>query len=313
MHNLNSTLPNANEFVAGPLPVEYLLAFFTIGTVESLVAVIGNTLTLISILKYEDLQTVHNLYVASLAVGDLFGCLAFCATLATYITGVDKWTQWFNLCRLSLLFTRVFNLGNAISTFFIAIDRYIFIIHPLRYHSIMNWEKSVKICIAAWIAMLAVPILSFSFLFQSNGETETYCFDGVMLHRTASFTMFAFIFLPTLITAVLYSKILIIARRQQRQIRAEQERFGTSFPMSTGRRMTFTLGLTVAVYVLTTLPLYVIGAFQKRYAAGKVVTRTLGLIYRSNTALNPIFLAWKQKEFRKAYKRLLRIRQVESI
>ena len=52
-----------------------LIAFYCMRFVQSILAVVGNSVTIISIAKFENLQTSTHIFIAGLAMVDLIGGL----------------------------------------------------------------------------------------------------------------------------------------------------------------------------------------------------------------------------------------------
>ena len=127
-----------------------------------LAAIIGNAVVLWLIARNRSLRTISNLFLTSLAAADflvgigiaptwiLTRCLRYNAD--TYLQTYGKANDYlwihttvattFNLCCVSL-------------------DRYIAIIHPLRYKNIVNKRSCYALIAAVWLLSLILPCSRF--------------------------------------------------------------------------------------------------------------------------------------------------------
>lgn len=97
----------------------------------SLLAVIGNTLVIIVILKTKTMQSITNIFIANLALGDvLIGIFSIPFQFQAAL--LQRWVVPYFLCSVAPF---IKNLTVCVSVFtlaVIAIDRYIAVMHPLK-------------------------------------------------------------------------------------------------------------------------------------------------------------------------------------
>ena len=115
----------------------------------------ANTLTLMALYKFKVLRTVTNCLVGSLSIMDLCGGLAFLS--AVVITSVNVHPDavlllmphtWVLICKIAMtLLCTTIGMSNF-CILFIAIDRFIAILYPLRYETIMTQTRVT--CVVPW-------------------------------------------------------------------------------------------------------------------------------------------------------------------
>ena len=179
-----------------------LAAWFS---VTGLVAVIGNTVVLWLIARNHSLRIISNFFIASLAVADLSVGLvinpvwatARCINydedsyLKTYGKAIDYlWIHTtvattFNLCCISL-------------------DRYIAIIHPLRYQELLTNTRSYLIIASVWVLSFLLPCSRF---FVRDDSIELWL----------SFTIIT-VLIPMIVIVFCSMRILKASATQSRRI-----------------------------------------------------------------------------------------------
>lgn len=239
------------------LPLSFVTVYFMLQGLEVCIAVIGNSLTIAAIIVYPNLQTATNFLAACLAAFDLSAVFALPFEVATYASTSDPWL-WKNICLVSQVLGRMCTFGNAFFVMLIAMDRFVFITKPLRYHSIVTWSKVKVVGILAGMSIAATCIVSF-FQGMSDRSPDDYCFDSNILSRKWKVFVFFFIVTTFTVTLVLYCKISLIVKKQRRAIQDEYLRFGATFPLGKERRMTSGMVVVMGFYFLSTVPVVLSG------------------------------------------------------
>lgn len=173
-----------------------------------LAAIIGNAVVLWLIARNESLRTISNLFLTSLAAADfLVGmgiapvwiikrCLGYKADTYLQTDGKANDYLWihttvattFNLCCVSL-------------------DRYIAIIHPLRYKDILNKRRCYVLIATVWLVSLILPCSRFLVM---DGSVALWL----------SFTIIT-VFMPMIVITFCSIRILRVAAEQSKKMKTD--------------------------------------------------------------------------------------------
>ena len=181
-------------------------------------AVIGNTLILASLYRFSCLHTKTNVFVLNLAIADLF--LAVFAMPFTLVSSIKyEWIFGNAMCQIVGVLNSVFCEASIMTLTFVSLERFIAIVYPLKYEALIT-PKRVKFVIA-FIWLQAVLCASSTFIFARFTflKFESICtVDWAHnIAYTLAFTI-VFLYVPFLVTAVLYCVILQTAIKQRRRI-----------------------------------------------------------------------------------------------
>lgn len=181
-------------------------------------AVIGNTLILASLYRFTCLHTKTNVFVLNLAIADLF--LAVFAMPFTLVSSIKyEWIFGNAMCQILGFLNSVFCEASIMTLTFVSLERFIAIVYPLKYETLIT-PKRVKIVIGfIWFQAILCACSTFVFAKFTFLKFESIC--TVDWGRNTAYTLaFAVVFLyvPFLVTAVLYCVILQTALKQRRRI-----------------------------------------------------------------------------------------------
>ena len=306
-----------------------LHVYHLIRLVQGLLAILGNGITIIVILKYRTLFTTTNIFILCLACSDfLAGALVCPMSFTTYVTD-DGSPEWFQLCRVketANLFVQGFTLG---STFLIALDRYIYIVHPFRYQTLLTSNRVVTM---AAINIAVSFILSTGVIYAFSNNNPVFCDYKYMVPTWAVYSIiYAFFTINLVLIVCLYCYIAKIAIYHGRKIadvnharagsdasvrirtrsrsRSRSRTLSINNGMSqnnvlvqTQIKVTRMILLVLGYYLGVYLPTLILDPFIADDATlGWFVVRyiLLALIY-SSTWVNPIIYMWKNGLFREA-------------
>ncbi|XP_034244223.1 neuropeptide CCHamide-1 receptor isoform X2 [Thrips palmi] len=132
------------------VPVVFIL-IFVLGTV-------GNGTLVFVFIRHRGIRTVPNIYIFSLALGDLLVILTSVPFTSTLYT-VDSWPYGTAVCKVSEVAKDV-SIGVSVFTLTaLSGDRYVAIVSPLRRHSSSTARRHTCIMAAAiWIAAIAFAV-----------------------------------------------------------------------------------------------------------------------------------------------------------
>ena len=291
--------------------------FFMIFVVVS--CLFGNTLVCVASVKFCNLFACSEMFILSLALSDIMVATTVLPFDILYWITFPRWTLGGVLCNLwnSLFF--LFLTASVLNLTAISIDRFLAVVYPLRYQTLMtpNLNKFMIACV--WIYSFGIGILIFFLL--KPPQNERYSFD--LNPYLYGFVLIGNVFVPFVIMIVLYSKIYVIARQHAKRLGVATSSIpntsATSYRKKFARELKIakTLGIVVLCFVICWLPFEIINVMVivNKGAGGCAVeiadTMACWLAY-VHSSLNPLLYAFASCDFRRAFKKLLCIKREET-
>uniref|UniRef100_A0A8C4RJV8 G-protein coupled receptors family 1 profile domain-containing protein n=1 Tax=Erpetoichthys calabaricus TaxID=27687 RepID=A0A8C4RJV8_ERPCA len=251
----------------------------------------GNLVVIISISHFRQLHTPTNILILSLAVADfLVGVVVM-----PFMTIQSIETCWYFGEKMCIIYTLVLSGLTTVSMMnlaVIAIDRYLAIYNPLLY------AIRVSVRLTLWLVTLSY-VLTWLFL---NGNPEgPKDFDPYLV--------FTFI-LPVSVMVILYTRIIIIAKRhvkaisKQQRVHVARKNNNTTAIKKSETKASKTLGIVVLVFLLCWLPFYICTILNQflSYPVPSVVFRAFWWLAFLNSGINPIIYGLFYPWFRKSFK-----------
>ena len=133
-----------------------LIYYHTMRSAQGVAGLLGNTITIIALIKYERLRHGPHYFVGSLAVFDILASLL--VPIAAIAGFTEDETVLASICPIKASLYILSASGNVISITLIAVDRFIAVFFALRYHSVMTkWRIKLLIfgCWFAWRILLS--------------------------------------------------------------------------------------------------------------------------------------------------------------
>ncbi|XP_051165588.1 neuropeptide CCHamide-1 receptor-like isoform X2 [Leptopilina boulardi] len=132
-----------------------------------IVGVVGNGILVFTLCRYPSLRNIPNIYVLSLALGDLL-VLITCVPFTSILYTIESWHWGLTVCKISEC-SKDISIGVSVFTLTaLSAERYCAIADPLRSHVSGLNSKTLTICIAILIWLLAiifaVPAFAFSYV-----------------------------------------------------------------------------------------------------------------------------------------------------
>ncbi|XP_054651025.1 5-hydroxytryptamine receptor 6 [Dunckerocampus dactyliophorus] len=239
----NSSFPSAGAWnINGSGP--WLLAFLL--TVIIFITVCGNVLLIALVFAHRSLRCTSNCFLVSLFLSDLMVALVVMPPAMLNIL-CGAWVLWPAFCPVWLCFDVMCCSASILNLCVISLDRYIFIISPLRYKQRMTLPRALLLVGAAWgLAALAsfLPIeMKWHSLGYLSGQPPTTgggsdlpysasyfqvsppggLYFQCRLQVTLPFALVASVltfFLPSGAICFTYCRILLAARRQAKRVAA---------------------------------------------------------------------------------------------
>ena len=297
------------------LSTAFLSFHFGVRMLWTVFAIFGNVLTIVAVACFESLQNNTNYLICSLAVADLLGGTLTPMVIAHHLLK-DK-PIFIPLCLVEKTISASSTLTNLVSISWIAIDRFIFIAHPLHYPMWVTPRRTFYVITISWILSITEVVGLFSI--GANLKMGMTCKMPVFLSNVVfNQILVPQIFLFAFITICFYVAICRIAYKQGQAIAALNQPYNT-YEATTNQQqkriakmMITVLGTYFACY-LPQVAASVVLNYSKRTVLMQMVERGTVLIYWANTWLNPVIYAWKSKEFKVAFRKLLRLKPSNEV
>lgn len=313
--NMTSTVYTNDSVIVSNDKYAYLLeqtqtALFVISLVLASVTITGNIMVHISMYKFRNLRTVTNMFIGSLALAD---CLLGLCTLPLYALFYfdDNFGRYKYLCLLKYS-TVLFSMsGSLYSLVAISVDRYIAILHPLKYAIIMTKKKAKRIIAAIWIyhvILCSIPSIGWNNYDRDNGEVCDF-FKTLPLPYTIV-SCPGTVFVSLIFTMYLYRKIFIVASNQLK-INQTREKYLSQIQHAHFRKNTRSaqaMGVILFFFFIFWTPFMLTGPlkyFDISASLSEIIKNFGMTIAMGNSAINPIMYCWLRQDFRHAFNSLL--------
>ncbi|XP_072015793.1 orexin receptor type 2-like [Amphiura filiformis] len=130
-----------------PLIVAYGIIF--------LLALLGNTLVCVAVLRNEHMRTVTNYYIVNLAVADILVSI-ICLPATVTLDVSESWFFGDRLCTFIPYFQNVSVAVSVYTLMMIAVDRYLAICRPLKFQT--SATRTISVIIIVWTVSFVIMI-----------------------------------------------------------------------------------------------------------------------------------------------------------
>uniref|UniRef100_M3ZX69 Olfactory receptor 2D3-like n=1 Tax=Xiphophorus maculatus TaxID=8083 RepID=M3ZX69_XIPMA len=200
--------------------------FFFLALFAYMVVLLGNGVVICVIMTDRSLHRPMFVMICHLVVCDLLGATAVLPRLMMHFLMGQKKISYLPAIAQGFC---VHTYGVAMQTILgvMAVDRYVAVCEPLRYHSIMTSARLHSCCAVAWIVALLLIAVLFSFHMNvplcGHILQHVYCTNRIIMNLACTPTpmndIYGDIYLPTgmfIIIAFSYIRILAAALKQGR-------------------------------------------------------------------------------------------------
>ncbi|KAJ7310421.1 hypothetical protein JRQ81_007335 [Phrynocephalus forsythii] len=293
--------------------------YVTYATIIS-VGLLGNAILIKVFFKIKSMQTVPNIFITSLAFGDLI-LLVTCVPVDAACYLVDTWLFGRVGCKL-LSFIQRTSVGVSVFTLTVlSADRYRAIVKPLE---LQRADAVLRTCFKAacvWIVsmLLAVPEAVSSDLYafhlpERNSSLETcapYPVSERILQEAHSLVCFLiFYIMPLAVISIYYFLIARTLFKSTLNMPAEEHGHARK-QIESRKRVAKTVLVLAALFALCWLPnhiLYLYRSFTYHASIDTSAFHLFATIFSrvlafGNSCVNPFALYWLSKSFRQHFKK----------
>lgn len=286
------------------------------------IIVAGNSLVIASVISNRRLQSKTSAFITSLAICDLIIGLVLMPLIVVSNTLGPAVQNGLDYCHVTisvaimLMFNSVANLGA------VTFDRFLAVVVPLRYKSIMTKRFIVPIIAFVWIFSTVfgfIPFMGWRTVVKPKPGSGLFCQVPLNLAPGYIITVCVVGFLPSIFVLVAYLKIFQTAYLHEVRIAAAINsvlRNQTELKLNMIKEMKAAkmVALVLGAFIISWAPLYIImivdiamkNAVNSYIYAGGVIFATL------NSALNPVIYASMNSEFRDTFRALIQCQNVNA-
>ncbi|XP_001514235.1 bombesin receptor subtype-3 [Ornithorhynchus anatinus] len=302
------------------LGLEILCTIYVTYAVIISVGLLGNAILIKVFFKIKSMQTVPNIFITSLAVGDLLLLLTCVPVDATRYT-VDTWLFGRTGCKL-LSFIQLTSVGVSVFTLTaLSADRYKAIVKPLELQASDAVLKTCGKAGCIWLLSMvfALPEAVFSDVYPFSGPEKNESFETCapypasekILQEAHSLICFlVFYIIPLSIISVYYFLIARALYKSTFDIPSEDHGHARK-QIESRKRVAKTVLVLVGLFAFCWLPnhiLYLYRSFTYHssvdsssfHLTATISSRALAF---SNSCVNPFALYWLSTTFRQHFKK----------
>ena len=272
--------------------------FWILGWVLSFLTISGNGFTIFLVCSRRNLRTKTNAFIVSLAVADfcvglsVIPSMFFCSDIIT--NTCHRSQLWITYIRL------LFSNTSAVNLCSLVLDRFIAIIHPLKYITFMTRPRIIQFISFSWVLPVSFNVLKVT-LYKFYFKTLPVPFIWL--------SIIFFEFLPSVVLMLFFVSMIFHVRRHGRLARivAEQLRFNhqMSFKIHHERSAVIMMGLVIGVF-LVCYGMYLRCSFTILFHTTSCKDENYKIPFLVlNSAINPLVYAFFKRDIKKEFKRLV--------
>ncbi|XP_070573615.1 melatonin receptor type 1B-B-like [Ptychodera flava] len=280
----------------------------TIEVIFSVIAIFGNFVFVAAVILKKKLRTLANIFLVNLSFTDILAALLVSSfSIDSFFR--REWHLGHGLCVVHAILHAYFSSTSLYLTAFIAINRYIYIVHRHKYKSVTHKVSVTVMLIFAWM----FPLVMFSAVIPKNAEyypsilrCQVNSSEQLLTFAVTGIVGF---YLPSVITLICYTLIFVSVRKSRRRVQSHSGH-NTGTHVGPSQQEVRMLKVLVAVYLLILMGYLPFVVFiNVKWVLGLTPSPNVVLtIYPSlhvAGVLNPILYGANNSNFRDAYKEFL--------
>ncbi|XP_076877421.1 melatonin receptor type 1A [Brachyhypopomus gauderio] len=303
---MNISSPNSSEFTLSRPPwVSSTLGSVLIFTI--IIDILGNLLVIFSVYRNKKLRNAGNTFVVSLAVADLLVAVYPYPLVLTSIFQ-NGWNLGFIHCQISGFLMGLSVVGSIFNITAIAINRYCYICHSLKYDKLYSKKNSLCYVLLIWVLTVVAIVPNFyvgSLQYDPRVFSCTFAQSASSAY-TIAVVSFHFL-LPILVVTYCYMRIWILVIQVRKRVKPELRPKLTPHDV----RNFVTMFVVFVLFAVCWAPLNLIGlavaADPERVAPHVpewIFVSSYFMAY-FNSCLNAIVYGLLNQNFRREYKKII--------
>ena len=179
---------------------------------------LGNIITLVALFKNRNLRIQRYAFIGSLCVADICVALCFIAYTVIWIVKRQDTTDGWGPEDIIIVVSIYISIFHLIV---IALDRFIAIVLPLRYASLVTPRVTAVMIASSWV----LPVAIFSPVYIHAMSVHVYIDGLIYVDRVHYFVLVTTCAVLSLLMCLLYGKIMMEAQKQTRKMRQRRLAF----------------------------------------------------------------------------------------
>ncbi|XP_050189862.1 lysophosphatidic acid receptor 5 [Myiozetetes cayanensis] len=287
----------------------YILIFIT--------GLILNVVALWIFIRYLRLKSVVMIYMFNLAISDLTFTLPL--PLRLYYYSNHRWPFGSTLCQVSGSVFQINMYGSCLFLMCINLDRYVAIVHPLRWRHLRRPKVAKLLCLIVWVVIFLGSIPTAIVHKQNHCKVQNQNQTILLCFESFSDNMWQNNLFPLVILAEILGFLLPLSCVTYCSIRIFQELCHSSQPKTLRQRKTVRLLLVnLVIFIIcfvpynTTLAVYgmikarVIEVEKATQGSVRQVLIITMMMASMNCTLDPLIYYFSTEGFRNTFKKLRR-------
>ena len=205
-------------------PILFIYITVVVFCLEAILGAFLNTLTIMSVLRFDKLWTPPNILITSLSIGDCLPLIARVFTILDVVL-VDKDKEaWRIVCYLQTFFTSVSHGLNVHTIAAIAIERAVSVLHPIWSRNNVTIKSTQTAVVVIWFSVVTKKILEIVFGNKTTDELDGDCAWVVVLTRkTILYSVQPEFVFASVVTLTMYVTIIWKARKLKTKVTSSSQ------------------------------------------------------------------------------------------
>ena len=205
-----------NTTVSIAIPNNVLLCSVVFKFIAMIIGVLGNVTVIIHTIFSNKEKTATSYLVGNLALADLLVCLTYPIWMIEFVQIMLNIKNDQDLfCKFSRATPWTFMFASVATLVAITVDRYLYIVQPLRYPQIVTHGRVFLAVSGIWITACCLFIIGHIHVRSYSVEFRSICY---VPESIGYFTEAFAAYLPLILIFSLNFHLLFVARRQRRRI-----------------------------------------------------------------------------------------------